>query len=288
MVGIRVSSSRAQRKAAAFTLVELLVVIGIIALLIAVLLPTLQKAREAGNAAKCLSNVRQIVGALIMYADSNKGFLPPTSSGTSSFVINGADRLVARRWYGGAYGPGATPNVTNGTFYQEASPLHRYWGTANVQSCPSFVEVETLLRPGYGPLGYAYSDVCGRGVNSAGNNGTGPGTKLSKFRRSSEKAAIWDSARIVPPSTIFDRVPWGYPTTGNPGNGKAEPNFHGRHKGRGSVGWLDGHATSIEPKYFMTFPTFPQINGGLMKARFIGNIDSDNSLTTDEHFVTTP
>jgi prepilin-type processing-associated H-X9-DG protein len=268
--------------------VELLVVIGIIAMLIAILLPALQKAREAANVTRCLSNVRQIVGALILYADSNHGYLPPTSSGTSVYVINGVDTRVARRWYGGAYGPGVNPNVTTGTFYQEASPLHRYWGTANVQSCPSFIDVETLLRPGYGPLGYAYSDVCGRGVNDEGNNATGPGLKLSKFRKSSEKAAIWDAARIMPPSIVFDRVPWGYPTTGNPGNGKAEPNFHGRHKGRGSVGWLDGHATSIEPKYFSSFPTFPQINPGLMKSRRIGNIDTDGDQTTDEHFVPSP
>ncbi len=71
------STTRPNRshRTGAFTLVELLVVIGIIALLISVLLPSLSKARKAANTVKCSANLHSIMLAFQVYASLNKGYL---------------------------------------------------------------------------------------------------------------------------------------------------------------------------------------------------------------------
>src|SRR5437667_12587568 len=71
----------------AFTLVELLVVIGIIALLISVLLPALTKARRAARTSACMSNIRQLCMAEIQYVQDNKGRFSPYYNGSGGTLF---------------------------------------------------------------------------------------------------------------------------------------------------------------------------------------------------------
>ena len=76
-----------KRRLSGFTLVELLVVIGIIALLISILLPALNSARRSGNAVKCESNLHQIGLGMQMYAQTFDGHLPASEIGSQAYYI---------------------------------------------------------------------------------------------------------------------------------------------------------------------------------------------------------
>lgn len=256
---------------------ELLVVIGIIAVLIGILLPALGRARAQAQATACLSNLKQINLAFIMFAHENKGLLPQIgSAGTGSEVmtINGAPQTVLVRWFGGLYG---SPQK----FHPQAAMLAKYWGTATVGGCPTF-DMDDYFRPQYGPVDYAYNDIYARHKDWAagGTLRSGFGVRLSKIRNPAEKAVIWDAARLD--GIKLDRTPWGYPTTGNVNNNLTDPNFHARHNKRGNVGWADGHASSFEPAFFNSY------NGGqdpkVLKDRRIGDIDRDRDQTTNEMY----
>ena len=121
---------------AGFTLVELLVVIGIIAVLISVLLPTLGKARAAANRAACLSNLRSVMQMMNIYAAENMQQIPLGTSGDTYqgayFIANNNGSDV--RWP--SWGPLYKANLmkTPGILYcpSENRSYHQFNGSDNM------------------------------------------------------------------------------------------------------------------------------------------------------------
>ena len=99
----RKESDRSDGAGAGFSLVELLVVIGIIAVLIGILLPALNKARESARRTVCLSNVRQLAAAALLYVADNKDYLPEAASANTPLESQLCPRSRGPAW--SALGP---------------------------------------------------------------------------------------------------------------------------------------------------------------------------------------
>ena len=127
--------SSAQRKS--FTLIEMLTVIGIIAILAGLILPALSRAKESGKSTSCMNNLKQLGSMVLIYANNNKGFLILNTKDNDA-VPNGFLNCLAQ---------------TNKGLYDENLPYPKC--LSNVTYCPSGPEIAANSQF-YGVVDYDY------------------------------------------------------------------------------------------------------------------------------------
>ena len=226
-------------------MIELLVVIAIIAILAAMLLPALSKAKEKAKGIACTNNNKQIALAMIMYAGDNNDTLPPMNSGTWP-------TLTTNWWF---------KIMDNGNYITSSAQSNNVWRCPVVQDAD--IQVITIGSSGptrcegYGPLeGNSYAAGI---IRYPTDGGTPPKTlgskKLSQINRASQ---IWLIGDVGTPKSgqNLNKLPTGgYKTeltTKQPdvGTGWSMQGATGfkqpgcRHNGRAVISFCDGHVES--------------------------------------------
>jgi len=179
------------RRLKGFTLIELLVVIAIIAILLAILMPALNRVREQGKRAACLSNVKQLTLAWLMYAYENDDKIVNAST---FFSRTGEPAWIGAVWQSTAPEEQRREQLKDGILYP-------YCKDVDIYRCPTGIRGEVLT--------YAIVDAM-NGATSI------PGTKdrmvkrLNQIQRPGERLVFVDEGKISPDSwtVYYDRESW--------------------------------------------------------------------------------
>jgi prepilin-type N-terminal cleavage/methylation domain-containing protein/prepilin-type processing-associated H-X9-DG protein len=225
------------RQRRAFTLVELLVVIGIIALLIGILMPALSRAQRQARQTACLSNQKQLLLALIMYCQDNKGCFP---GGPGLANVNGVSKFFPglASWDSVANNPySCNQDEKNGPVF-----FAKYVSNSKkIPGCPAapddvrdtgFDRASNRANYWY-PLSLVYTpeEVFNAGALINFNTTVQTPQKITAVRHAAQKAAIIDY------QTYHDRVVYQVDLT-PPGTALKD------NKRVVNVGFVDGHAAT--------------------------------------------
>lgn len=243
-----------------FTLVELLVVIGIIALLISILLPSLGKARGQASLIACQSNMRQVYSGLLLYANDNKGLLPTATDPGGSWGVSGTNPHIYSI---------ITQLFTKREIDLAAGPLSRALTcTEAISPDNGFPWSPGMVRT------LAFHPRAFPGSDQVSNRREWPQRKLASIRNSTEKIAMWDGSQWLnwnmttfPSKINLDGWQWNWgrrytdpPSNGDYSNWDGPANLGGPNRDGGAwegsirfrhqkntftvVGFFDGHVES--------------------------------------------
>lgn len=216
----------------AFTLIELLVVVAIIALLMAIMMPALAKARENARRVACLSNMKQLISGLRMYAAENDDFPPAASQGFTYGTHTFPDPSVTS-WSGTAYVLWYSRVYLGqyiGNTSLACSAIGGNYSTTRIVACPStpyYLSIKNILSNG--DTGIAYNNLWNNNFIAS----KGGRRRLTQFREPWRTAMFIDSTR---------GNTWNNWVTADVSTDA--PSFL-RHNGIANVAFADGHADAI-------------------------------------------